>query len=125
MTVYVDDMKMWAQVGSIKAQWSHLFADTPEELHEFAAGIGLRRSWFQEPKGVGSIKPTPSSRAAQNWHYDVTELKRQLAIRRGAKPVSVREGLAIVDARHARLFPKAAAELKRHMDEILDKMMRG
>lgn len=42
MTVYVDDMP-------IPARWSHLMADTDEELHRFAASIGLRRSWAQYP----------------------------------------------------------------------------
>lgn len=44
MTVYVDDMRVPARVGRINARWSHLMADTDEELHEFAARLGLRRS---------------------------------------------------------------------------------
>lgn len=44
-------------------------ADDVEELHEFAAKIGLRRSWYQP-------KSTP--------HYDVTYHYRQKAVEAGA-----------------------------------------
>ena len=70
MTVYVDDWRQRARVGRITARWSHLTVgpgDDLEELHAFAAGIGLRRSWFQD-------KPWPRA------HYDVTDSKRQQAI---------------------------------------------
>jgi hypothetical protein len=71
MTVYVDDMQMAATVGRYTAKWSHLTADTKAELHAFAARLQLQRKWFQDkPRGL--------------WHYDVTEGKRQQAIRLGA-----------------------------------------
>lgn len=74
MTVYVDNMRMPATVGSITAAWSHLTADTKEELHAFARSIWLQRSWFQDkPNGL--------------WHYDVTESKRQMALRLGAEMI--------------------------------------
>lgn len=76
MTVYVDDMRRRARVGRLVATWSHLTADTREELHAFAAKLGLKRSWFQEPDIPGL------------WHYDVTETKRQQAIRLGAEQIS-------------------------------------
>jgi hypothetical protein len=81
VTVYVDDMRMEAQVGNIKARWSHLFAglyDPVEELHELAAAIGLRRAWFQGPPK----HPWPGQ------HYDVTDTLRRKAIKVGAVPVS-------------------------------------
>jgi hypothetical protein len=34
--------------ADINGRWSHLFADTTTELHEFAASIGLRRAWFRD-----------------------------------------------------------------------------
>lgn len=105
MTVYVDDMRLQARVGRINACWSHLTADTPEELHEFAAKLGLKRSWFQKPKGLGGKPVVPSSLKAQMWHYDVTDAKRELAISLGATPITTRESVEIMKRRHQRLFP--------------------
>lgn len=75
MTVYVDDMRMAARVGRLTARWSHLVADSDDELHAFAAQLGLRRSWAQYE---GTWKS----------HYDVTESKRRQAIRLGARPIA-------------------------------------
>lgn len=46
-----------------------MIADTNEELHAFAARIGLKREWFQT-----DLEP----------HYDLTASKRKLAVQRGA-----------------------------------------
>lgn len=101
MTVYVDDARIPARVGRLSSTWSHLFADTEDELHEFASRLGLRRSWFQDPTKTGKpLKAAPGSRAAQNWHYDVTEGKRRQAVALGAVEVSSREAVAIIDARY-------------------------
>ncbi len=55
----------------------HLVSDSSlEELHEFAAELGLRREWFQ-------MKSIP--------HYDLTGDVYELAIERGAILVSSRE----------------------------------
>jgi hypothetical protein len=78
MSVYVDDMRLQARVGRINARWSHLTADTPAELHAFAARIGLRRAWFQDKPGG-------------RWHYDVTDSKRAQAIAAGAHPIGYRD----------------------------------
>ena len=81
MTVYVDDWRQRARVGAITARWSHLTVgpgDDLEELHAFAALIGLRRSWFQD-------KPWPRA------HYDVTDSRRRRALAAGAVPVTWRE----------------------------------
>lgn len=54
----------------------HLVADSLEELHRFARGIGLRKSWFQD-------KRLP--------HYDLTTQRAsQRAINVGAIVVSSR-----------------------------------
>lgn len=76
MTVYVDDMRMQATVpnGSrrVSGRWSHLMADSEEELIAFAVGtLGMRPSWIQHPG-------TPDA------HFDVTEPKRQAALAAGA-----------------------------------------
>jgi hypothetical protein len=92
MSVYVDDARIGARVGRLSARWSHLFADTPDELHAFAARLGLRRAWFQDkPHG--------------RWHYDVTDSKRTQAIRLGATPVTWREAVQIIHDRRTKGGP--------------------
>lgn len=78
MTVYVDDARIPARLGRGRAAlWSHLTADTPQELHEFAERLGLRREWFQDkPRGL--------------WHYDVTATVREAALRLGAEAIRYR-----------------------------------
>lgn len=78
MTVYVDNWDQPARVGRINGRWSHLTADTPEELHKFAAKLGLLRRWFQHE-------------GTHRFHYDVTATKRLEAISLGAKAVTWRE----------------------------------
>jgi hypothetical protein len=74
MAVYVDD----AHIPWRGRRWSHLVADTPDELHAAAAELGLRREWAQD-KG-------------RTLHYDLPEPLRELAIERGvAIPITWRE----------------------------------
>ena len=92
MAVYVDDSRIrWRG-----REWSHLIADTTEELHAFAAHLGLERAWFH---------PRPG----RPWkdHYDIPEVKRQMAIGRGARPITYREAAEMLRAR--RLAVRAAA----------------
>lgn len=79
MTVYVDNLRMPARVGRIQANWSHLTADSTEELLAFAAKLGLRPSWIQNPGHI--------------WkeHFDVTDTKRALAVKLGAREITMRE----------------------------------
>jgi hypothetical protein len=84
VAVYVDDYRIsWRG-----QEWSHLLADTTEELHAFAARLGLERARFQH-------KP------ARPWqdHYDVPETKRRQAIRLGAKPITCGEAGEILHAK--------------------------
>jgi hypothetical protein len=80
VSVYVDhafavgDWGRWRGGG-------HLQADTLEELHAFAAGMGLRREWFQSKPG----RP-------ENDHYDLTEAGRVLALELGAIAEDRRSG---------------------------------
>lgn len=78
MAVYVDAIQTYS-IEQIKPaarhagrRWAHMTADSDEELHAFAARIGLRRSWFQGHR-------LPAFR-----HYDVVPSKRALALRLGA-----------------------------------------
>jgi hypothetical protein len=62
VAVYVDDARIrWRGM-----EWSHLVADTPDELHDAAERLGLRREWAQD-KG-------------RTLHYDLPEHLRMHAI---------------------------------------------
>lgn len=76
MAVYVDD----AMIPWRRGIWCHMQADAIDELHAFAARIGLKREWFQ-----------PGSRP-EAAHYDVTKTKRAEAIAAGAISETWREG---------------------------------
>jgi len=106
MTVYVDDSQIPATVPNGRArhsaQWSHLFEDTKNELHAFAARLGLRRSYFQPGRPA-------AGRRSPFWHYDVTAGKRMQAIRLGAQPVSWRDSARIIREREARSRQAQAA----------------
>ncbi len=74
VAVYVDD----ARIRWRGRRWSHLIADTPEELHRAAGQLGLRREWAQE-KG-------------RTLHYDLPDEARERAIELGvATPISSAE----------------------------------
>lgn len=97
MTVYVDDMRRPATVGRLRGRWSHLTADTPEELHDFAAQLGLRRDWFQGVCKFGSCPRRDG--VCRHFHYDVVDGKRSAAIVAGAKAVTLRQMGEITSAR--------------------------
>lgn len=100
MTVYVDDIRIPAKVGRFDARWSHLIADSREELHAFAGRLGLKRSYFQDPVVNGKPKADPGTLHAEFWHFDVTESVRLRAIRMGAVAVSWHDLPGIVEARY-------------------------
>lgn len=82
--VMVDEFKLWLpkQPRPFHEGSSHLTVDGEgaehiEALHELAAAIGLKRSWYQDKSAV--------------HHYDLTASKRELALRHGAVFVPARE----------------------------------
>ncbi len=83
MSVYVDDAFDHLPVPTRWRGGGHLQADSLEELHTFAASIGLRREWFQSKPG----RP-------DHDHYDLTASKRVLAIEHGATAEGAEEGSA-------------------------------
>lgn len=98
MSVYVDDACIEAKLGRWPAKWSHLTADSDEELHAFAVDVlGLRREWFQ-PNKLGRIEAN---------HYDVTVTKRKEAIRLGAISEPMREGAR---RRRAAIYARVSKE---------------
>lgn len=88
MTVYVDSARIPATVGRHRARWSHLTADTEDELHAFAARIGLRRDWYQDRC---KKLPEPPGQPCPHWHYDVTDSLRADALAAGAVSIGMRE----------------------------------
>jgi Ser/Thr protein kinase RdoA (MazF antagonist) len=80
VTVYVDHAFAVGDWG----RWNgggHLQADTVDELHEFAARMGLVRQWFQSQPG----RP-------EKDHYDLTREARELALAFGAVAEDRRAG---------------------------------
>ena len=67
--VYVD---MLLNYGWKLGPSCHLLADSEDELHDFAAKIGMKRSWFQD----GDTHTMP--------HYDLVASRRKLAVKNGA-----------------------------------------
>lgn len=83
MTVYVDELRVYPHArGIFRAGSAHLTADTLDELHAFAARIGLRRSWAQLP---------PAHRVP---HYDLVASRREAAVAAGAVFVPAKEQAA-------------------------------
>ncbi len=80
MAVYVDDA-IWPWRG---LKWCHLLADETDELHRFAARLGICRLSYQGP---------PRTRAP---HYDLTAFERVRAMAMGAKPCSRAEIVAVL-----------------------------
>lgn len=77
--VYVDNLVVWPNAwGPFLKGSCHLAADTLDELHDFAARLGMKKAWFQDGKG-------------KHPHYDLVKSRRDRAIALGAKPVTGRE----------------------------------
>ena len=79
MAVYVDE-PIWVFHG---LRWCHLLADESEELHRFAARLGIKGASYQGPPKTA----TP--------HYDLTAYERRQAIALGAVPCA-REAIVAV-----------------------------
>lgn len=72
--VYVDNFR--AKYG--RMIMCHMIADTQTELFEMADKIGVQRKWVQDFK-------TPRE------HFDIALVKKDLAIKYGAKEINIRE----------------------------------
>lgn len=78
MGVFVDDMRLPKKVKNLDRVWSHMGADSLEEMHQFARKLGLKRSYFQiSSSGIP--------------HYDVTEKVRAKAVKMGAEELTTKE----------------------------------
>lgn len=95
MTVYVDDFLIQADVPNngriVRGKWSHMYADSREELEAFATRLGLKKEWIQYP---------------DTWkeHFDVTAPKRALAIRLGAVKIGYasKESIELTNRKRAK-----------------------
>jgi hypothetical protein len=76
LAIYVDS-RSWNWRGEL---WGHLIADSTEELHLFAARLGLQHDWYQG--------------GAKYPHYDLTLTIRANAIAFGAIQLN---GRAFID----------------------------
>lgn len=95
MTVYVYRMKHQSRIGpSTALPWFSITADTQDELHGFAAQLGIPRQGFQPGEPAGPLQVSVS------WHYPVTAAERDRAVRLGARPASARE-VARIEQRRA------------------------
>jgi len=74
----VDPLQSWIPKRNWRwNQSSHLASDDVDELHAFAARIGMKRSWFQNHGRLA--------------HYDLNVNRRRLAVRAGAIELTRRE----------------------------------
>ena len=80
VALYVDDA-IWRWQG---LQWAHLLADGVDELHRFAADLGINRLSYQGPPRTS----VP--------HYDLTAYERRRAIARGAIACSRHEIVVVL-----------------------------
>ena len=80
MSVYVDAL---VNYGWRLGPSCHLVADTLAELHSFASKVGMKRAWFQP--GDASMP-----------HYDLTAKRRAVAVKKGAKEISRKELVAMI-----------------------------
>jgi hypothetical protein len=97
VSVYVDNYRCPATVGRVRGRWSHLTADTPAELHAFAARLGLRRAWFQARCRHGRCPTTDG--VCVHFHYDVVDSVRARAIDLGATAIDIRDFEALITTR--------------------------
>ena len=98
MTVYAYKMSHQARFGPLRSDpWFNLTADTQDELHEFAARLGLPRQGFEAGSLVGPQQVSVS------WHYPVTASEHDRAIELGAQAITPREMTKIERQRAAEL----------------------
>jgi hypothetical protein len=84
--VYVD-APIWEWQG---LKWSHLLADDIDDLHRFAARLGIHRVSYQGPPRTA----VP--------HYDLTSYERQRAMRWAPSSVAAKRSSPLRVARAAR-----------------------
>ena len=100
MSVYVDPM--FPCIPTRNWRWNescHLIADTEDELHTFAAKLGLKREWFQ--------------RDSRLPHYDLTARRRAVAVAVGAVELTRRQFVEVMRKGIESRQPSVAATARR------------
>lgn len=82
MAVYVDNME--APFGRMKM--CHMVADTTEELLAMVDKIGVQRKWIQDA-------------GQYSEHFDISMVKRKLAVQNGAIEITMRQFAIICNSR--------------------------
>ena len=110
MTVFVDDFLLAATIAHgrrvVRGRWSHLMADTTDELAEFATQLRLSSAWIQKPN-------TPHE------HYDITAGKRTQALQLGAVDISYGETGHLAACKRVGIYFDVYL-LRRDLDAFLD-----
>lgn len=70
--VYIDDC-VWTKGKTGRETYAHMVADTYDELHEFAAKLGVGRHFFHK--------------SSKYHHYDISSKFYEKAIEMGAEKV--------------------------------------
>ena len=100
--IYVDEIQDYPHCRLPYKRWCHMATDGAiEELHAFAAKLGLRRAWFQG--------------RATHPHYDLVPSKRAQALRLGAQAVTSR---ALIERCHPRLAEVGRGVARQFFDQI-------
>lgn len=104
MSVLVDPLRHYAHVGLAVKDWCHLAVDGSfEELHAFAATLGIPRHRFQGD------------------HYDLPPWLRARAVALGAEEVSTSELLVrMTGSRGDRARARAARRTDRYVPPVVD-----
>lgn len=85
MPCYVDAVRDYPDAGLRFTRFCHLLADSRQELHDMADGLGMPRRAFQDHPW--------------RWHYDLPEHLRDEAVRRGAVELTMHEVGALLRRR--------------------------
>lgn len=98
MSVYVDDMRKPVKLNRFTANWSHLYADTSEELNSIARILGLKLEWLQY---AGTWKE----------HYDVTDTVRKKALELGVQSTTYRQTAVFMQQKKKKLLQSSNAAI--------------
>lgn len=101
MTVYIDDACLPGRGRRFVGRWSHLTADTRDELHAFADQLADLRWSFHD--GLAW------------WRYDVARQLYARAVELGAQKITVAQWAAIAETRAAVAMGAPASQVEEEL----------